>query len=84
MFERIKRWRDRRQDRRFIQYGFQLARSIIIHITPNKKQELLDTLRELLDNYLKEWGYDDFVEFYKERLDYLSALPTLECGGLYV
>ena len=84
MFERIKRWRDRRQDRRFIQYSFQLARSIIIHITPIKKQELLDSLRELLDQYLKEWGCDDFVEFYKERFDYLSALPIIECGGSYV
>ena len=84
MFERIKRWREKRQDKRFIQYSFQLARSIIIHITPNKKQELLDSLKELLNQYLKEWGCDDFIEFYQERFEYLAALPTIECGGLYV
>lgn len=84
MWKRFKRWRDKRQDKRFIQYSFQLARSIIIHITPNKKQELLDSLKGLLNQYLKEWGCDDFIEFYQERFEYLAALPTIECGGLYV
>ena len=78
MFERIKRWRNRRRDQRFIQYGFQLARSIIIHITPCRKQELLDSLKEVLDKYRKDWGYDDFIEFYQERFDYLLSLPTIE------
>ena len=78
MFERIKRWRNRRHDQRFIQHSFQLARSIIIHITPYKKQELLDSLKELLDKYLKDWGYDDFIEFYQERFEYLLALPIIE------
>ena len=76
---KIKRWRQKRQEQKAIQYGFRIARSIIPNVEYGLKRNCLDALTQLIDDYCAAWGNDTFSQFYRGRLDYLQLLP---CKGL--
>ena len=78
MLKRFKKWRQKRQERKVIQYGFRMARSIIPNVEHTLKYCYLKTLAHLIDDYCAAWGNDSFSQFYWDRLNYLQMLP---CKG---
>jgi hypothetical protein len=78
MFEKIKRWHQKRQEQRAIRYGFRIVRSIIPNVEYTLKYCCLKTLAQLLDDYCATWGNDRFSQFYRDRLNYLQMFP---CKG---
>ena len=78
MFKKIKRWRQKRQEQKVIQYSFRIARSIIPNMDYTLKYCYLKTLAQLIDDYCAAWGNDSFSQFYWDRLNYLQMLP---CKG---
>ena len=75
MWERFKKWRQKRQDQKVIQYGFRVARSIIPNVECVLKYCYLKTLAQLIDDYCAAWGDDRFSQFYWDRLNYLQMFP---------
>ncbi len=78
MFEKINRWREKRQEKKAIQYGFRLARSVIPNVGRALKHSCLKTLAQLIDDYCGQWGNDKFSQFYWDRLNYLQMIPSKE------
>lgn len=75
MFKKITQWRKKRQEKKIIQYGFRVARSVIPNVGQATKYCYLKTLAQLLDTYCEHWGNDDFFQFYQNRLSYLQMIP---------
>ena len=75
MFKKIRQWREKRQERKVIQYGFRIARSVIPNVGQTTKYCYLKTLAQLLDTYCERWGNDNFSQFYWDRLNYLQMIP---------
>lgn len=70
MFNKIKNWWQRRQDRKVIEHAFQMARSLFPNITQSNRWALYEAIRDLLDEYRFNWGEEDGVaRFYYARLN---------------
>ena len=78
MWERFKKWRQKRQDKKVNQFGFRVARAIFHYVECVLKYCYLKTLAQLIDDYCAAWGDDRFSQFYWDRLNYLQMFP---CKG---
>jgi hypothetical protein len=72
MWKRFKKWRERRQHLKAIQYSFQILRSLYPHLDRVTQHLLVKAIEELITDYSNEYGNTDGVaEFYFDRLEYI-------------
>ena len=72
MWKQFKRWREKRQHLKTIQYSFRILRSIYPNLDRVTQHLLVKTIENLITDYSKEYGNADGVaEFYADRLNYI-------------
>lgn len=72
MWEQFKRWREKRQHLKTIQYSFHILRSIYPDLNKVTQHLLVKTIENLITDYSKEYGNTDGVaEFYFDRLEHI-------------
>lgn len=72
MLERFKKWREKRQHLKTIQYSFRILRSLYPSLDRVTQHLLVKTIKDLITDYGKEYGNADGVaEFYSDRLEYI-------------
>lgn len=68
------KWFKRHRERKFIKDAFYYSRVFWPHFSLAQADEILLHLRTLLVEYENVYGNDNFIEFYKNRLDYKYLL----------
>lgn len=68
------KWFKRRKERKFIKDAFHLTTVFWPYFSMAQVDELLLHLSTLLVEYENAYGKDDFIEFYRERLNYKDLL----------
>lgn len=68
------KWFKRRKERKFIKDAFHLTNVFWPYFSMAQADELLLHLSTLLVEYENAYGKDDFIEFYRERLNYKNLL----------
>ncbi len=72
MWKQFKRWREKRQHLKTIQYSFRILRSIYPDLDRVTQHLLVKAIEDLIADYGKEYGNADGVaEFYADRLNYI-------------
>ena len=72
MCKRFKKWREKRQHLKTIQYSFRILRSLYSDLDRVTQYLLVKAIEDLIANYGKEYGSTDgVVEFYSDRLEYI-------------
>ena len=72
MWQRLKRWREKRQHLKTIQYSFHIFRSIYPDLNKVTQHLLVKTIKDLITDYYREYGNADGVaEFYFDRLEHI-------------
>ena len=72
MRKRFKKWREKRQHLKTIQYSFRILRSLYSDLDRVTQYLLVKAIEDLIANYGKEYGSTDgVVEFYSDRLEYI-------------
>lgn len=72
MWKRFKRWREKRQHLKSIQYSFRILRSLYPDLDRVTQHLLVKTIEDLITDYGKEYGSADGVaEFYLDRLEHI-------------
>ena len=72
MWERFKKWHEKRQHLKTIQYSFRILRSLYPNLDRVTQHLLVKAIEDLIADYGKEYGnVDGVVEFYSDRLEYI-------------
>ena len=72
MWERFKKWREKRQHLKTIQYSFRILRSLYSNLDRVTQHLLVKAIEDLIADYGKEYSSTDgVVEFYSDRLEYI-------------
>jgi hypothetical protein len=72
MWKRFKKWREKRQHLKSIQYAFRILRSLYPNLDKVTRHLLVKAIEDLIADYSKEYGSADGVaEFYSDRLEYI-------------
>lgn len=72
MWKRFKKWREKRQHLKSIQYAFRILRSLYPNLDRVTQYLLVKAIEDLITDYNKEYGNADGVaEFYTDRLNYI-------------
>ena len=75
MRKRFKKWREKRQHLKTIQYSFRILRSLYYNLDRVTQHLLVKTIENLITDYGKEYGNaDGVVEFYSDRLELIRSL----------
>ena len=75
MRKRFKKWREKRQHLKTIQYSFRILRSLYSNLDRVTQHLLVKTIENLITDYGKEYGNaDGVVEFYSDRLELIRSL----------
>lgn len=76
MWERFKKWREKRQHLKTIQYAFRILRSFYPSLDRVTQHLLAKAIEDLIADYDKEYGsVDGVVEFYSDHLEYIVNKP---------
>lgn len=74
--ERFKKWREKRQHLKTIQYAFRILRSLYPSLDRVTQHLLVKAIEDLIADYDKEYGsVDGVVEFYSDHLEYIVNKP---------
>lgn len=72
MWERFKKWREKRQHLKTIQYSFRILRSLYPNLDRVTQHLLVKTIEDLITDYSKEYGNaDGIAEFCFDRLEHI-------------
>lgn len=72
MWERFKKWREKRQHLKTIQYSFRILRSLYPNLDRVTQHLLVKTIEDLITDYSKEYGNaDGIAEFCFDRLNHI-------------
>ena len=72
MWKRFKKWREKRQHLKTIQYAFRILRSLYPSLDRVTQHLLVKAIEDLVADYGKEYGNADGVaEFYFDRLEHI-------------
>ena len=72
MWKRFKKWREKHQHLKSIQYAFCILRSLYPNLDKVTRHLLVKAIEDLIADYSKEYGSADGVaEFYSDRLEYI-------------
>lgn len=70
----IIKWFQRRKDCKFMRDSFRLSHHIIMNCNEKNRKELIDALKELINDYENKYGVDDISLHYRGRLDYFRIV----------
>jgi hypothetical protein len=72
MWKQFKKWREKRQHLKTIQYSFRILRLLYPDLDRVTQHLLVKAIEDLIADYGKENGNaDGVVEFYSDRLNYI-------------
>lgn len=72
MWKRFKKWREKRQHLKTIQYSFTILRSLYPNLDRVTQHLLVKTIEDLITDYSKEYGNaDGIAEFCFDRLEHI-------------
>lgn len=72
MWKRFKKWREKRQHLKTIQYSFRILRSLYPNLDRVTQHLLVKTIEDLITDYSKKYGNaDGIAEFCFDRLNHI-------------
>ncbi|MBO5697938.1 MAG: hypothetical protein J6R90_06055 [Alistipes sp.] len=74
MFERIKRWHQKRRDLRLIKYSMQILRSIYPELDVTTRAVLVKTVWDFVADYGENYNQPELAQFYFDEINHIVTV----------
>ncbi len=74
MLEKIKRWRQKRQDLRLIKYSMRMLRSLYPNLGTTTRAIFVKTVWDLVADYGENYNQPELAQFYFDEINHIVTI----------